>query len=380
MILASEAADASIWCEEGREGEADRVCRVSMIVSTYNLERLAPLAVRSALAQKYDDYEVVIVDDASTDSSWDRVIATVREFRGFRGVRVKCLRNATNLGIAGTFNRLMSESSGELCVWQCGDDVAHLDRVPKIVKCWDEAKMAHPDLVAAASDVNRVGELEARDFVGEDRAPEWTVYSAQEVFERPVPLLGATAAYAREQYDFFGPVDPAAQAEDSTMHLRTMLRGSFLVVHEPLLEYHCVGGNSTSYKKTSRDAVRKTVRQWHHTFLQAQRDLAKCRDSLPNDRSAVYEKLFAWMAHRYDVWLKMMSDSLWTRLAALGEFIGIVRQERAMRPLMNAVRKDRSAISWIVFVLPRWAVDGLCRLHCAIGNWKRTVLTKLGRG
>lgn len=380
MKAITESSEASTWCEEGREGEVDRACRVSMIVSTYNLERIAPLAVRSALAQHYDDYEVVIVDDASTDSSWERVTEAVRTFKGFRGVRVKCLRNAVNLGIAGTFNRLMSESCGELCVWQCGDDVAHLDRVAKIVKCWDEAKATHPDLVAAASDANRVGELRPGDFIGEDRTPEWTVYSAQEVFERPVTLLGAVAVYAREQYDFFGPVDPRAQAEDSTMHIRTMLRGSFLVVHEPLLEYHCFGGNSTSYKKTSREAVRKTVSQWHRTFLQAQRDLAKCRDLMPEDRYEAYGKLFGWMAHRYDVWQRMMADSFRARLAALGEFVGIVRQEKAMRPLMNAVRKDRSAISWIMFLLPRWVVDGLCKLHCAVGNWKRAVLTKLDRG
>lgn len=361
------SAEASLWCEEGREDEIGRPCRVSVIVSTYNLERLVPLSVRSALAQRYSDYEVVIVDDGSTDSSWEKVLETVRGFRGFRGVRVKCLRNPSNLGIPSTFNRLMRESCGELCVWQCGDDVAHLDRVSKIVRCWDAAKAEHPDLVSATTGANRVGRLEARDFVGEDAMPKWTVHPAWEVFTRPIPLLGATAAYSREQYEFFGPLDPDAQSEDLPMHLRTKMRGSFLVVHEPLLEYRCVGGQSTSYWRTTLAATRRWMEIYCNSYLQARRDLEKCRGLMPPERYARYEEHFAWMLLTYDVRRRMTSDS-WRERAA------------ALRDWRKVVRRKRGALAWIVYVLPNGIVDLFLLGHCWLGNLKRRILTGLGRG
>ena len=367
MKVVKEAGDASIWCEEGRESEVGRACRASVIMSTYNLERLVPLSVRSALAQDYADYEVVIVDDGSADASWEKTVETVRTFKGFKGVRVKCLRHAKNLGIPATFNRLMDESRGELCVWHCGDDVAHLDRVSKIVRCWDAAKAEHPDLVSATTDANRVGELEARDFVGAVELPKWTVHSAQEVFEQRIPLLGATAVYSREQYEFFGPINPAAQAEDSTMHLRTKMRGSFLSIHEPLLEYRCVGGRSTSYWRTTLKSMRKWVALFHCTYLQALKDLEKCRGEMTAERYAQYEDHFSWMAHRYDVWQRMMSDSWRERLAALKEWMGIVKREK-------------SAIAKVIFVLPHWMVDCLCWTHCCLGNVRRWILTGIGKG
>ena len=56
--------------------------KVSVVITTYNRAALLPRAVRSVLAQTYEDYELIIVDDCSTDDT-PEVIRTFVDSRRF---------------------------------------------------------------------------------------------------------------------------------------------------------------------------------------------------------------------------------------------------------------------------------------------------------
>ncbi len=87
---------------------------VSVIVTTYNHEAFIAEAVQSVLAQTYADYEVIVVDDGSTDG-------TVDQLSRF-GDKIHLVRQP-NQGIAGSRNTGIQHARGELLAFLDGDDL-----------------------------------------------------------------------------------------------------------------------------------------------------------------------------------------------------------------------------------------------------------------
>ena len=88
--------------------------RVSVIVTTYNRASMLPRAVDSVLAQTYEDYELIIVDDCSTDD-------TPEVTRTFVDPRIRIVRHPENRGGAAALNTGIRMARGE-CVAFLDDD------------------------------------------------------------------------------------------------------------------------------------------------------------------------------------------------------------------------------------------------------------------
>lgn len=114
--------------------------RVSIGLPVYNGENFLEDAIRSVLAQTYEDLELIVSDNASTDRSAE----IVRDFAA-GDARVRYFRNDRNLGAAPNYNRAWAESTGSLFKWLSHDDrimptyvaatVAALDAAPDAVLC-----------------------------------------------------------------------------------------------------------------------------------------------------------------------------------------------------------------------------------------------------
>lgn len=107
---------------------------VSVVMPVFNVEPFVAQAIRSVLDQSFTDFELLIVDDGSTDSSLSIV-------RGFSDPRIRVIRQA-NRGLAGARNTGIRCASGELIAFIDSDDlwaedklarhVAHLDANPDV--------------------------------------------------------------------------------------------------------------------------------------------------------------------------------------------------------------------------------------------------------
>jgi len=105
---------------------------VSVVIPAYNHERFVTAAIESVLAQSFPDFELVVVDDASSDGTWE-IVAAVRDPR-MRGVR-----HATNLGAHASLNEGIAESRGRLVAVLNSDDVFHPGRLARLVAVAHEA-------------------------------------------------------------------------------------------------------------------------------------------------------------------------------------------------------------------------------------------------
>ncbi|HET8677404.1 MAG TPA: glycosyltransferase [Blastocatellia bacterium] len=89
--------------------------KVSICVPTYNSARYLPQAIESVLKQEFSDYELVILDNASTDN-------TTALCSGYTDARVRYLRFEELTNQAGNFNRCLKEARGEYLMLLHADD------------------------------------------------------------------------------------------------------------------------------------------------------------------------------------------------------------------------------------------------------------------
>lgn len=91
---------------------------VSVCIPTYNGAATIGYTVESVLAQTFDDFELVIVDDRSTDGTLDVV-------RSYTDRRIRLLVNEVNLGPVENWNRALKASSGKYVKLVCHDDILY---------------------------------------------------------------------------------------------------------------------------------------------------------------------------------------------------------------------------------------------------------------
>jgi glycosyltransferase involved in cell wall biosynthesis len=92
---------------------------VSVCIPTYNYASFLPRTIESVLAQTQRDFEVVVLDDASTDDT----PAVVERFAG--DARLRFERSERNVGLFANFNRCLEVAVGEFVKVLCADDWLH---------------------------------------------------------------------------------------------------------------------------------------------------------------------------------------------------------------------------------------------------------------
>ena len=113
---------------------------VSVVLPTYNRADTLGRAIESVLAQTFDHFELIIVDDGSTDST-DTVLA------GLDDRRIRVVRSALNRGVSAARNIGIAQARGDFIAFQDSDDV------------WRPHKLARQveRIVGAADNVGVVG-------------------------------------------------------------------------------------------------------------------------------------------------------------------------------------------------------------------------------
>lgn len=99
---------------------------VSIIMPSYNTGRFIAETIRSVMAQTYENWELIIVDDCSTDNT-DDVVA------GFSDPRIRYLKNEVNSGAAVSRNRALREAKGRWIAFLDSDDLWCPEKLEKQV-------------------------------------------------------------------------------------------------------------------------------------------------------------------------------------------------------------------------------------------------------
>jgi glycosyltransferase involved in cell wall biosynthesis len=132
---------------------------VSVIMPVYNAEQYLSDSIKSILSQTFEDYEFIIIDDGSTDSS-------VKIIQSFKDARISFLQNEKNLGITATLNKALGISRGEYICRMDADDIALNNRLEKQI----EFIRAHKSISIIGTQATLIDEK--GQIIGEEIVPE----------------------------------------------------------------------------------------------------------------------------------------------------------------------------------------------------------------
>ena len=92
--------------------------KISVIMSVYNDQDNVSNSIKSILGQTYKDFEFLIVDDCSTDNTYEKVKKFTTD------PRIKLYKNSNNIGLTKSLNFLIEKSNGKYIFRQDSDDVS----------------------------------------------------------------------------------------------------------------------------------------------------------------------------------------------------------------------------------------------------------------
>jgi len=281
--------------EDSQEAEASEPLTLGVIF--YNQEAFAEQAVLGALAQTYSPLEIILSDDASTDDTFGVIQRVIEGYDGPHKVVLN--RNQENLGLVGNVNRVVELATGEIILLAGGDDISMPNRAARAA-----------EVLAAVEDCLCVtfGQI---PFEGEEIPTEIDTRQPKEGYSRytltdyvSAPRFhtdGATRAYRRAVFDFFGPIASDCPLEDYPLLLRSFLLGDVLVVPEPQVLYRVHEGGISQFGNARRFDREALYRQFlcdldvaaeHGLLADDERDRLKSVLALRRDR-----KVFAVALH-----------------------------------------------------------------------------------
>ncbi len=206
--------------------------RVSVIVPAYNAAAFLRDALESVLRQTYADWEVVVVDDGSTD----RTPAVIEEIMpAFHG-RLRCIQQE-NRGTAAARNAAIAASSGELIALLDADDIWLEKRLEAGVRVLDdrpEAGLVHARVVRIDRDGKICGNAPSppeKDLSGR---------IAHHIYARRAHLLAPTVLFRRVCLDAAGNFDEDPQirsTEDRDLWFRMARLFDIAYLNEVVAQY-----------------------------------------------------------------------------------------------------------------------------------------------
>ena len=122
---------------------------ISVLMPTYNVAPFVEEAVRSILLQTYQNFELIIVDDCSTDDTFAILQQLAKEDR-----RIILDRNERNSKICVTLNRAWSMAKGNYIARMDGDDVSTPERLSVLLSFLND----HPEVDLVGSQVISIQE------------------------------------------------------------------------------------------------------------------------------------------------------------------------------------------------------------------------------
>jgi len=195
---------------------------VSIIMASYNNGQYLNAAIESALSQSYDNLEIIIVDDGSTDGS----IATLHSLEHHPRIRIDY--NRQNRGVGFTKRKCVENATGEICAILDSDDALTEKAIESVVRVYNE----NPDAVMV------VGGFEYYDErMEEPIRRKWFRFDIEEKSILEHGYAFGWDTFRKDAYEQAGGYDAGQTAEDQDLYFKMEEIGRVIFIEEYLYKY-----------------------------------------------------------------------------------------------------------------------------------------------
>ncbi len=220
---------------------------ISIIIPTYNCARYIGEALDSVLAQTRDDYEIIVIDDGSTDGTGDLIKNKYPMVRYFFTEQTG-VSSARNLGI--------KMSKGDLIAFLDADDMWSPDKLEKQVAILD----ARPDLSMVFTEhctFNKDKSIINKSFDKRNKLMRGDI--VKNIFLNTY-LTTSTVMIKKKVFDKVGLFEEQLRAaEDDNMWMRISMEHQIDLIDEPLVHYRITEGSLSRTHRNCIDGVKTNI-------------------------------------------------------------------------------------------------------------------------
>jgi glycosyltransferase involved in cell wall biosynthesis len=203
--------------------------KVDVIIPAYNAARYLPAAIESVVAQTFEDWRILLVDDGSTDNTAEIAAPFIERL----GPKLKYIKQP-NKGLPAARNTAIRNSSAEFLALLDADDIWLPCRLFESVRCFEN----RPRVGLVYGYISRI-DLEGNILDSfADRQKHGEGYIAPYIYMRRVNLPCPTIMFRRNCIDKVGLFDETLRAtEDRDLWLRIALRYEVALVPKVIAHY-----------------------------------------------------------------------------------------------------------------------------------------------
>ena len=252
--------------------------KISVVVPLYNKANYIVRCITSVLAQTYEDFEVIVVDDGSTDEG----VGTLNFVYG-SDTRLRVISQA-NGGVSAARNRGMSEAQGEIIAFLDADDEWMPSHLENII----EAATAYPQVALIGTGYRQLG---SKGYVAEITVDSVRPCLLDDYFRMAINrhiLTMSSSAMRRSSFEKLGGFEEGeALGEDAEFYARYAVRCP--IAYHPKI-------SAIYHNETNTGAVKQFSRNWYANEPLVVRRLMELRNSA--SRKQLASSLEEYAAHQ----------------------------------------------------------------------------------
>ena len=215
------------------------MAKVSVIIPTYNRDKFISDTINSVLEQTYKDFEIIVVDDGSTDST----LKVLEQF----GTKIKLIKQP-NLERAVARNNGVKNSNGKYIAFLDSDDLWAKEKLEKQVEILDQ----NEEIILTYCSSGRINEKGQKIKTAKRQMEGFSGKITNELLLRNF-VVSATPLLRREYFDKTGGFKSQyIPYEDWEFWVRLSLLGKFYFINKPLAYYRIHDEQSVQLVKAEK--------------------------------------------------------------------------------------------------------------------------------
>ena len=314
---------------------------ISVIMPVYNGEKYLKQSIESVIQQTYKDWELIIVNDCSTDNS-----RNIMQSYADTDSRIRIVDNGSNLKLPRSLNAGFREARGKYLTWTSDDNMYKpnvLEELSRYLDYNSEIGFVYSDMDVVDASLNFIGEqsLESDRLLYAD-------------------CIGASFMYRKEVIDKVGEYDPDMfLVEDYEYWIRVSKKFKIGHINKNLYIYRVHDNSLTGTRKKDINKQLYRLRKRHMEYL------------ISNVTGKYKEMLFLEMLTQNTDDYEFLSAKFWKKYEDVSRYEWVRTSDK--------IDSDKSIVIFGAGIIANRAIDyfGRERIECIIDNSKDRIGMKL---